>query len=145
MSFTGLLHVRQVPCLNCLASQLPDHKDLAFKLKRKQFTIEVCCGGYSVSMARFLHEQNTVFTVSVLLQYLMLSLEYSLFHVLCPIISLQCICVACHVPETATEVRKPLHVFHRVCIIAVAIIVNGNKKYSFEVRFCHLVHLSARL
>ncbi|XP_057695790.1 elongator complex protein 4 isoform X1 [Corythoichthys intestinalis] len=38
--YHGLLHVRQVPYLNCLASQLPDHKDLAFKLKRKQFTIE---------------------------------------------------------------------------------------------------------
>ncbi|XP_036066536.1 elongator complex protein 4 isoform X2 [Oryzias melastigma] len=38
--YHGLLHVRQVPRLNCLASQLPDHKDLAFKLKRKQFTIE---------------------------------------------------------------------------------------------------------
>ncbi|CAG05700.1 unnamed protein product, partial [Tetraodon nigroviridis] len=39
--YHGLLHVRQVPHLNCLASNLPDHKDLAFKLKRKQFTIEV--------------------------------------------------------------------------------------------------------
>uniref|UniRef100_A0A4W6CFP2 Elongator complex protein 4 n=1 Tax=Lates calcarifer TaxID=8187 RepID=A0A4W6CFP2_LATCA len=38
--YHGLLHVRQVPHLNCLASQLPDHKDLAFKLKRKQFSIE---------------------------------------------------------------------------------------------------------
>ncbi|KAM7015925.1 elongator complex protein 4 isoform 2-T2 [Tautogolabrus adspersus] len=38
--YHGLLHVRQIPHLNCLASQLPDHKDLAFKLKRKQFTIE---------------------------------------------------------------------------------------------------------
>ncbi|XP_077421025.1 elongator complex protein 4 [Vanacampus margaritifer] len=38
--YHGLLHVRQVPYLNCLASQLPDHKDLAFKLKRKQFSIE---------------------------------------------------------------------------------------------------------
>ncbi|XP_028299133.1 elongator complex protein 4 [Gouania willdenowi] len=38
--YHGLLHVHQVPHLNCLASQLPDHKDLAFKLKRKQFTIE---------------------------------------------------------------------------------------------------------
>ncbi|KAG7230239.1 hypothetical protein INR49_012372 [Caranx melampygus] len=38
--FESLLHVRQVPHLNCLASQLPDHKDLAFKLKRKQFSIE---------------------------------------------------------------------------------------------------------
>lgn len=46
LSFTGLLHVRQVPHLNCLASKLPDHKDLAFKLKRKQFSIEVCRQGY---------------------------------------------------------------------------------------------------
>ncbi|KAM9409130.1 elongator complex protein 4 isoform 2-T2 [Pholidichthys leucotaenia] len=38
--YHGLLHVQQVPHLNCLASQLPDHKDLAFKLKRKQFSIE---------------------------------------------------------------------------------------------------------
>ncbi|XP_049419055.1 elongator complex protein 4 [Epinephelus fuscoguttatus] len=38
--YHGLLHVRQVPHLNCLASKLPDHKDLAFKLKRKQFSIE---------------------------------------------------------------------------------------------------------
>ncbi|KAM8877462.1 elongator complex protein 4 [Synchiropus picturatus] len=38
--YHGLLHVRQVPHLNCLVSQLPDHKDLAFKLKRKQFSIE---------------------------------------------------------------------------------------------------------
>ncbi|XP_061621982.1 elongator complex protein 4 [Phyllopteryx taeniolatus] len=38
--YHGLLHVRQVPYLNCLASQLPDHKDLAFKIKRKQFSIE---------------------------------------------------------------------------------------------------------
>ncbi|KAM3626029.1 uncharacterized protein V6R79_021518 [Siganus canaliculatus] len=38
--YHGLLHVRQVPHLNCLASKLPDHNDLAFKLKRKQFTIE---------------------------------------------------------------------------------------------------------
>ncbi|KAI9542699.1 Elongator subunit elp4 [Dissostichus eleginoides] len=38
--YHGLIHVRQVPHLNCLASKLPDHKDLAFKLKRKQFSIE---------------------------------------------------------------------------------------------------------
>ncbi|CAL8243462.1 unnamed protein product [Lota lota] len=38
--YHGLLHVRQVPRLNCLLTELPDHKDLAFKLKRKQFTIE---------------------------------------------------------------------------------------------------------
>uniref|UniRef100_A0A3Q3WZK6 Elongator complex protein 4 n=1 Tax=Mola mola TaxID=94237 RepID=A0A3Q3WZK6_MOLML len=38
--YHGLLHVRQVPHLNCLANKLPDHKDLAFKLKRKQFSIE---------------------------------------------------------------------------------------------------------
>ncbi|KAG7270927.1 hypothetical protein CRUP_025678 [Coryphaenoides rupestris] len=33
-------HLIQVPRLNCLLTELPDHKDLAFKLKRKQFTIE---------------------------------------------------------------------------------------------------------
>ncbi|XP_016393644.1 elongator complex protein 4-like [Sinocyclocheilus rhinocerous] len=36
----GLLHVRQLPRLNCLSCEVPDTKDLAFKLKRKQFTIE---------------------------------------------------------------------------------------------------------
>ena len=66
--FTGLLHVRQVPRLNCLASQLPDHKDLAFKLKRKQFSIEVCCLGYCVHSG-FLHKQNIVFSGSALLLY----------------------------------------------------------------------------
>lgn len=55
LSFTGLLHVRQVPHLNCLASQLPDHKDLAFKLKRKQFSIEVCCQSCS-AYPGFLHK-----------------------------------------------------------------------------------------
>lgn len=38
--YHGLLHVRQVPRLNCLACEVPDTKDLAFKLKRKLFTIE---------------------------------------------------------------------------------------------------------
>ncbi|XP_055028593.2 elongator complex protein 4 [Misgurnus anguillicaudatus] len=38
--YHGLLHVRQVPRLNCLVCEVPDAKDLAFKLKRKQFTIE---------------------------------------------------------------------------------------------------------
>nr|XP_046189298.1 elongator complex protein 4 [Oncorhynchus gorbuscha] len=40
-SLPGLLDVRQLPYLNCLVCDLPDNKDLAFKLKRKQFTIEV--------------------------------------------------------------------------------------------------------
>uniref|UniRef100_A0A4W5PT14 Elongator complex protein 4 n=1 Tax=Hucho hucho TaxID=62062 RepID=A0A4W5PT14_9TELE len=39
-SLPGLLDVRQLPYLNCLVCDLPDNKDLAFKLKRKQFTIE---------------------------------------------------------------------------------------------------------
>uniref|UniRef100_A0A8C1I6B6 Elongator complex protein 4 n=1 Tax=Cyprinus carpio TaxID=7962 RepID=A0A8C1I6B6_CYPCA len=38
--YHGLLHVCQLPRLNCLSSEVPDTKDLAFKLKRKQFTIE---------------------------------------------------------------------------------------------------------
>ncbi|KAG5839902.1 hypothetical protein ANANG_G00210050 [Anguilla anguilla] len=39
--YHGLLHVKQTPHLNCLVCEVPDQKDLAFKLKRKQFTIEV--------------------------------------------------------------------------------------------------------
>ncbi|XP_051885337.1 elongator complex protein 4 [Pristis pectinata] len=38
--YHGLFHVRQLPRLNCLISDVPDTKDLAFKLKRKLFTIE---------------------------------------------------------------------------------------------------------
>ncbi|XP_062405745.1 elongator complex protein 4 [Sardina pilchardus] len=38
--YHGLLQVHQVPHLNCLVCEVPDTKDLAFKLKRKQFTIE---------------------------------------------------------------------------------------------------------
>ncbi|XP_017581108.1 elongator complex protein 4 isoform X1 [Pygocentrus nattereri] len=38
--YHGLLHIRQVPHLNCLVCEVPDNKDLAFKLKRKQFSIE---------------------------------------------------------------------------------------------------------
>ncbi|XP_062868776.1 elongator complex protein 4 [Trichomycterus rosablanca] len=38
--YHGLLKVLQVPRLNCLACEVPDTKDLAFRLKRKQLTIE---------------------------------------------------------------------------------------------------------
>ncbi|MBN3305323.1 elongator complex protein 4 [Amia ocellicauda] len=38
--YHGLLHVKQIPHLNCLMCEVPDTKDLAFKLKRKQFAIE---------------------------------------------------------------------------------------------------------
>ncbi|XP_022525194.2 elongator complex protein 4 [Astyanax mexicanus] len=38
--YHGLLHIRQVPHLNCLMCEAPDNKDLAFKLRRKQFSIE---------------------------------------------------------------------------------------------------------
>ncbi|KAM4617967.1 elongator complex protein 4 isoform 2-T2 [Discoglossus pictus] len=38
--YHGLLHVHQIPRLNCLISDVSDTKDLAFKLKRKLFTIE---------------------------------------------------------------------------------------------------------
>lgn len=63
LSFPGLLHVRQVPRLNCLTSNLPDHKDLAFKLKRKQFTIEV----HFYSQA-FVHEESQTFAANNNLQ-----------------------------------------------------------------------------
>lgn len=56
LSSTGLLHVRQAPHLNCLASNLPDHKDLAFKLKRKQFAIEVRCCATPVNMGALVGE-----------------------------------------------------------------------------------------
>ncbi|XP_075423447.1 elongator complex protein 4 isoform X2 [Ascaphus truei] len=38
--YHGLLHVHQIPRLNSLISDVSDTKDLAFKLKRKLFTIE---------------------------------------------------------------------------------------------------------
>ncbi|NWI17947.1 ELP4 protein, partial [Crypturellus soui] len=38
--YHGLIHVRQIPRLNCLICDVSDTKDLAFRLKRKQFTIE---------------------------------------------------------------------------------------------------------
>nr|AGD98726.1 elongation protein 4-like protein [Callorhinchus milii] len=38
--YHGLLHIRQLPRLNSLICDAPDTKDLAFKLKRKLFTIE---------------------------------------------------------------------------------------------------------
>lgn len=37
----GLIHVRQIPRLNNLIGDVSDVKDLAFKLRRKLFTIEV--------------------------------------------------------------------------------------------------------
>ena len=38
----GLFHLHKLPCLNCLVSYFPETLDLAFKLKRKKFLIEVC-------------------------------------------------------------------------------------------------------
>lgn len=37
----GLFHVLRLPRLNSLKCQVPETFDLAFKLKRKKFTIEV--------------------------------------------------------------------------------------------------------
>ena len=37
----GLIHIRQIPRLNNLIYDISDVKDLAFKLKKKLFTIEV--------------------------------------------------------------------------------------------------------
>eukprot|EP00075_Anas_platyrhynchos_P025618 XP_027314871.1 elongator complex protein 4 isoform X7 [Anas platyrhynchos] len=39
--YHGLLHVHQIPRLNSLICDVSDTKDLAFRLKRKQFTIEL--------------------------------------------------------------------------------------------------------
>uniref|UniRef100_A0A672R569 Elongator complex protein 4 n=1 Tax=Sinocyclocheilus grahami TaxID=75366 RepID=A0A672R569_SINGR len=60
--YHGLLHVRQLPRLNCLSCEVPDTKDLAFKLKRKQFTIEVRhppLHSYSASALSPQHTPNT--------------------------------------------------------------------------------------
>lgn len=37
----GLIHIRQIPRLNNLICDVSEVKDLAFKLKRKSFAIEV--------------------------------------------------------------------------------------------------------
>ena len=37
----GLFHLVKLPCLNTLCPHLPETLDLAFKLKRKKFSIEV--------------------------------------------------------------------------------------------------------
>lgn len=37
----GLFHLRKIPCLNSLIGHFPETMDLAFKLKRKKFLIEV--------------------------------------------------------------------------------------------------------
>ena len=39
--YHGLFHLRSLPRLNSLAPHLPETLDLAFKLKRKKFSIEV--------------------------------------------------------------------------------------------------------
>ena len=39
--FIGLFHLVKLPRLNSLASYLPETLDLAFKLRRKKFSIEV--------------------------------------------------------------------------------------------------------
>lgn len=38
--YHGLFHIVQLPCLNSLHCHMPDTLDLAFKLRRKKFTIE---------------------------------------------------------------------------------------------------------
>lgn len=119
LSFTGLLHVRQVPHLNCLASKLPDHKDLAFKLKRKQFSIEVCCQGYPAYPS---FPINTAQCSMVLLLCCILNVYLSgrFFFVLfcCPSFILQMFFFTCHVTINQKHGwnldanylwRKPLH------------------------------------
>lgn len=99
LSAIGLLYVRQVPHLNCLASKLPDHKDLAFKLKRKQFTVEVRCQGYSAYLG-CLHKQNIVFSGSStrMFPFLMLALSKSFCFILLPqFYSSNVFFITCHV------------------------------------------------
>ncbi|XP_044871974.1 elongator complex protein 4 isoform X4 [Mauremys mutica] len=42
--YQGLIHVHQIPRLNSLICDVSGTKDLAFRLKRKLFTIETCAG-----------------------------------------------------------------------------------------------------
>lgn len=39
--YHGLLHIQKLPALNILAPHTPESRDLAFKLRRKKFIIEV--------------------------------------------------------------------------------------------------------
>jgi len=43
--YHGLFHVNKLPAINTLTSHVPESFDLAFKLRRKKFVIEV--GGVS--------------------------------------------------------------------------------------------------
>ncbi|KAM9554317.1 elongator complex protein 4 isoform 5-T5 [Guaruba guarouba] len=47
--YHGLVHVRQIPQLNSLICDVSDTKDLAFRLKRKLFTIE-CFAALNISV-----------------------------------------------------------------------------------------------
>lgn len=42
ISIPGLFHIVRLPRLNSLVCHVPDSFDLAFKLRRKKMTIEVC-------------------------------------------------------------------------------------------------------
>lgn len=39
--YHGLLHIKKLPALNTMAPHCPDSRDLAFRLRRKKFVIEV--------------------------------------------------------------------------------------------------------
>lgn len=39
--FAGLFHLVKMPCLNELVPRMPETLDLAFRVRRKKFTIEV--------------------------------------------------------------------------------------------------------
>jgi hypothetical protein len=38
---TGLFHVVKLPCVNELAPRMPETLDLAFRVRRKKFTVKV--------------------------------------------------------------------------------------------------------
>ncbi|XP_075402061.1 elongator complex protein 4 isoform X2 [Tenrec ecaudatus] len=56
--FHGLIHIRKIPRLNNLTGDISDVKDLAFKLKRKLFTIEAWLGYRRSRIAAFGVEYN---------------------------------------------------------------------------------------
>ena len=58
--YLGLFHLVKLPCLNSLTSHLPETLDLAFKLRRKRFSIEVssiilCTCIYIATATMYLH------------------------------------------------------------------------------------------
>uniref|UniRef100_A0A8C5XQ53 Elongator complex protein 4 n=1 Tax=Microcebus murinus TaxID=30608 RepID=A0A8C5XQ53_MICMU len=73
--YHGLIHIRQIPRLNNLICDESDVKDLAFKLKRKLFTIELCLLGFKTTFFLLLWPRQLFFSCLTLFPYLFQHLE----------------------------------------------------------------------